>query len=529
MLIIQLPIHNLGQENPVPVAIIAAATSITLYGIYTTFWAKKFHEESRAKKLQDMPSPSMGLPYFGHIFQCSDDLPGLKFHKWHKKYGPMFRVKMGIKDWVIIGDPVIAKEIFLTNSAVTAGRPFHSFMTEYYALNQRGMTFTNPDKRWKRSRAAASNILSSKALNKFTEHIEYEISRATNHLIKISNNVGKVDVIQQVQLMTTNIFMQTCFGKRATSVDDPLFQAIVHSIDTTLMLGAPVNDLATFLPAFKRVFEFMMPIEKPMMEFIYKKRNPLYRHLIREALESGSPCIVTDIYSRKEELGFEDDDIMLFIADVINAGSDVTAMALCWILIILCNHKSWQQKIQSELDAFIEKHKRLPTFDERENFPILIATQKECIRFRPSNHIGLPHETTADMEYGGFFFPKGTILVSNTYTLNLNANEYQSPEEFLPERYMDDISMLSTSVNSKTGRDHFMFGWGRRLCPGVDLADVIMFNFMVGVLATTTIEPPLNDKGMPTYPDVHSLRNGGLVVAPAQSVLQFVERPDRLI
>ena len=65
--------------------------------------------------------------------------------------------------------------------------------------------------------------------------------------------------------------------------------------------------------------------------------------------------------------------------------------------------------------------------------------------------------------YGGYLIPKGTTLVGNTYTMNLSTNEYQSPDEFIPERYLSSQSMMSASVNATESRDHFMFGWGRQV------------------------------------------------------------------
>lgn len=43
--------------------------------------------------------------------------------EWHKKYGPLLHVKMGVLDWIFVGDPQIAHGIFVSNGASTSGRP----------------------------------------------------------------------------------------------------------------------------------------------------------------------------------------------------------------------------------------------------------------------------------------------------------------------------------------------------------------------------------------------------------------------
>lgn len=71
-------------------------------------------------------------------------------------------------------------------------------------------------------------------------------------------------------------------------------------------------------------------------------------------------------------------------------------MTMTWAFGILSVKPEIQRKIQKELDHFIETHKRMPMFSEREQFPYMIAVQRECMRFRPTATIGLPHEAAED-------------------------------------------------------------------------------------------------------------------------------------
>lgn len=47
--------------------------------------------------------------------------------KWHRQYGPILHIKMGVQDWVYISDPEVGQEVFATQGALSSGRPYLVF------------------------------------------------------------------------------------------------------------------------------------------------------------------------------------------------------------------------------------------------------------------------------------------------------------------------------------------------------------------------------------------------------------------
>lgn len=68
----------------------------------------------------------------------------------------------------------------------------------------------------------------------------------------------------------------------------------------------------------------------------------------------------------------------VFVADLIAAGADTISVSLSWMFVILSNFPDVQKKLRAEVDAFVNAHGRLPTFEERDQLPYAIAVQKEC-------------------------------------------------------------------------------------------------------------------------------------------------------
>lgn len=113
------------------------------------------------------------------------------------------------------------------------------------------------------------------------------------------------------------------------------------------------------------------------------------------------------------------------------------------------------------------------------------------------NHsLGIPHATTQDDIYEGKLIPKGTVCFPSFTALSHDPERYPNPEIFDPDRFKDDnigsaASALSTDYMK---RDHIHYGFGRRLCPGILIAEASLFIYMSRVLWGFDI------KAKPGYP-----------------------------
>ncbi|KAG6915439.1 hypothetical protein DXG01_011469 [Tephrocybe rancida] len=106
-----------------------------------------------------------------------------------------------------------------------------------------------------------------------------------------------------------------------------------------------------------------------------------------------------------------------------------------------------------------------------------------------------PHCASEDFEYKGMFIPKDTVVVLNCYTLHHNEERYPNAyvilhimtrgqrlivsvlmhfsEVFNPDRFLGDTLSCGESAKlpNVMDRDHWTFGAGRRICPGLPAAE----------------------------------------------------------
>ncbi|KAI8334338.1 cytochrome P450 [Chlamydoabsidia padenii] len=497
-----------GQHQVILASAAALATGIIIYYAASKKQQKEYGIEGAYKPI---PMPGSRLPYVGHLFSLGKS-PAVTLTKWNQELGPLIQLKMGNQNWVIIADPYIAHDIFMTNGAVTSDRPVHTFF-DYRSHFGRGIACANANKKWKQARIISLKILAPQRVKELDGLVLKEADYLVNQFITDAGRHGQIDPISYLQSFSLNVILTTNFGKRVSSIKDPLFKEIMHNVESSMKYGEAEGDLSQFLPAVKYL-DFLIGKKHLFDDLITNHRDPLYKRLIKEALESDADCLVKNVVALQEEYELDEKDIIVIMADLISGGSDTVSVSLAWMFAILSHHPQIQQKIQAEIDGFVQVHGRLPAFEER-------------IRFRSAAPLGLPHVSTEDIVVRDYLIPKGSVLVGNTIGMHMNPDVYSDPEIFNPDRFMDNTRTMSSSANGTINkRDTYLFGWGRRICPGIHLAEVEMFHVCTRLFAKCIIAPPLDKTGKEVPIDLLAAKNAGLVTQPQSYQIRFIPRPD---
>jgi len=164
-----------------------------------------------------------------------------------------------------------------------------------------------------------------------------------------------------------------------------------------------------------------------------------------------------------------------------------------------------QSRAQAELDAVIcsndDTAVRLPKFADRECLPYVNAIVKEVLRWNPSVPLGLPHMVTEDDVYQSYHIKKGTVVWANIWSILHDESVYPDPFEFRPERYLDEdgkLRQLGKAEDPATAA----FGFGRRICPGLFLADNSIFLAIATMLCVFNISKAKDQHGVEITPAV---------------------------
>lgn len=211
---------------------------------------------------------------------------------------------------------------------------------------------------------------------------------------------------------------------------------------------------------------------------------------------------------------------------MIEAGSESTSATLISCLKHLCANPRVQSCAHEELSR-ITGNLRSPKFSDKSSCHYVRSCVKEILRLRPSTNNGSPHYTTADVIYKDYLIPKGTVVSINQYALYSDPFRYKDPEEFKPERFLDDgdNNIKMDKYADPYGPDRYVWGGGKRICPGVYLAENSLFITVAKILWAFQILPPLDEHGQETALDVSdNAYENGRVTIPKPFQLRFVPR-----
>lgn len=114
--------------------------------------------------------------------------------------------------------------------------------------------------------------------------------------------------------------------------------------------------------------------------------------------------------------------------------------------------------------------------------PYTEAFLHELMRHATLAPLGVVHRTTEDTILEGCFIPKDSIVQANLSAIHNDPEVWESPEKFLPERF------LTENQEELTKKMNFLpFSYGGRHCLGESLARDELFLFLTSIVQNFSI------------------------------------------
>ncbi|EEB99019.1 hypothetical protein MPER_01370, partial [Moniliophthora perniciosa FA553] len=119
--------------------------------------------------------------------------------------------------------------------------------------------------------------------------------------------------------------------------------------------------------------------------------------------------------------GWIRDLLLAYVAgSAIEAGSETTASSITSFILFMLWYPEVLQKAREEVDRVVGSD-RLPTFEDEEQLPYVIACIKELLRCRPPTPIGVPHRSSEDAFYNDYLIPKGSLVFGNVWAMHMDS------------------------------------------------------------------------------------------------------------
>ncbi|KAF5346450.1 hypothetical protein D9756_010068 [Leucocoprinus leucothites] len=184
-------------------------------------------------------------------------------------------------------------------------------------------------------------------------------------------------------------------------------------------------------------------------------------------------------------------DLKFSASSLYGGGADTTVSAEYAFHLAMVLFPEVQRKAQAEIDAVIGND-RLPTFQDIPNLPYVGAIVTEILRWNSVAPTGVPHRATEDGIVAGYFIPKDAIIMCNLWNMLHDESIWPEPFKFSPERYL--------GANPQRNPRDICFGYGRRICPGMYLAEAALSMTIAMTLAAFNITNAMDSNGVPIVP-----------------------------
>ncbi|KAA8626752.1 CypX Cytochrome P450 [Pyrenophora tritici-repentis] len=448
-----------------------------------------------------MPPGPMPLPFLGNKLHLPKSKPWIKFQEWSKTYGPIFTIWIGRKPTVVISDPNVAAELMEKRSAKYSSRPPMIAMGEI--LWDNASILVQPyGKEWSVRRKLLHQAVTPSALRLYKPVQTAEASRLCCQLLESPENWEKL-----LERFTSSIVFCVAYGHRIDSLNAEVIRQRFEFMHVAASLNVPGKYLVESFPILKHVPDVLAPWKADIkakgrkeaaanMALVDLVRSDLTRAKSQGDDIPDSLCKLLLELREKEHIPLSDRDFSYIPASLFGAGSDTTASTLCTAFLALVTHPETLHAAHNELDAVVGPD-RSPDFTDESHLPYIRALVKEVLRWRPVAVLGgTPHASTEDDHYEGYYIPNGTTILGNSWAINLNEEYYPNAHHFDPTRFLDDaLAQRSKAPTPLTGKPHpsksghSSFGWGRRICPGANLAENSLYIALAKTLWAFDIQP----------------------------------------
>ncbi|KAJ0790147.1 putative cytochrome P450 [Helianthus annuus] len=436
------------------------------------------------------PGPRM-LPIVGYLPFLTPNLH-TQFTNMAHTYGPIFKLKLGSKLHVVINTPELAKEVVRDQDEAFSNRA-KTIAASVITNGGQDIAFSDNNANWRKLRKiSVHEMLSNKNIEANSSVRRDEVRNAIKNVF---GRIGTKVNIREITFSTeTSVLTRTIWESKGVKNNNLAAELDMMSAKIVQLLGR--MNISDFFPILAR-FD-LQGVERDS-EKIRNKLDQLFTTIIDDRIESNlkesedeeKKDFLQVLLNYKDEKGaipLSRDEIKLILLDIMIAGTETSATTVEWAMSNIMQNHNIMKKIQEELVEIVG----LNNIVEEYHLPKLKymdATIKETLRMHPIVPFLIPRSPSKTCVVGGYTIPKGCSIFLNVWSIHHDPLYWDDPLKFNPERFLTNKG--DYKGNKLT---FFPFGSGRRLCPGIPLAEKMLMLILASLLHSFDWSIPKGEK-----------------------------------
>ncbi|KAI0628180.1 cytochrome P450 [Trametes polyzona] len=461
----------------------------------------------RRRLANPYPPGPPGLPIIGSILHFPTSDFARRFHGVVRAYDGLAHFRLLGRSVVVIDSYDAANELLDKRARNYSDRP-RSVMTALTELDHIAFPLMPYGPEWRRHRQIFQQTLKHDAVhNRYRPHIQHITRDLLLSLLEDPKRFSR-----HIHHSFAASVLYIGYGIKVARDDDTYVTVLDTATRVIEDVASPGKYPVEALPVLRYLPSWLPGVRfkkdaREVRETVNAARRLLFEHgrslLANPESSNDATTMLATMVGRISSLDGpdaveEENRSTGALITAYIAGSDTSVASLKALFLAMAITPDVQKKAQEELDRVVGRN-RLPDFEDRDNLPYINAIVKELTRWNIVTPLALPHASVEDDQYKGYFIPKGSIMIANTWAISRDPAVYPDPEAFRPERFLDGDKPSSGARDPYS----YIFGFGRRICPGRYLADASLFLTCASTLHAFQISPPVDDQGRPVKLEVH--------------------------
>jgi len=466
-----------------------------------------------------LPPGPRSLPLIGNVHQLTGGHQAVTLYSWGREYGRIVYAKMFTRHVVVINTVEAAKELLEKRGVIYSDRPHFVQLIDMIGMDG-SVPLLPYGNRFRKTRRWIHDSFSNSALLAYRARQR----RETNVMLK--------GILARPNAFTSHfarfaaaLIMDIAYGHVVTSDDDELVRLGERANFEIALAGSAGSMIVDFFPILKHYPTWLpgsswkksllrtgkllnkvydIPYDAAKRQLTAGTARPSFTaKLVEKHLSSGQTTLAPQ----------DDKDIRGAASSFYSAGTETMETAMQIWLFAMVLHPDIFLKAQAEMDRVVGTA-CLPGLEDRSDLPYLNAIIKETYRWNPPVPLGIPHSSMQEDGYEGYRIPRKTMIIGNLWGMSRDENVYADAEKFLPDRFLKEDQAMDPKS--------FVFGFGRRLCPGKEFADTCVFMVAANIVATMSLITPKDEYGRQIIPEARFI--DGFASRPEEFVCSMTPR-----
>jgi cytochrome P450 len=295
----------------------------TLYGWGAVVVICIAYLANRDPRRKHLPPGPRGLPIIGNTHQLPQgDEVSQVIIDWAKKYGEVFRIRLGMTDYIYLNTPRAVKDLMDKKSNIYSGRHAMPMALDTVSDGNR-MLFMSYTKQWRELRKIMHSILTSTQAVNYQPIQMFETKQMCVDLLETPEQF-----YHHTRRYTTSVVMQVAYGHRVANWDDKDVQDIYLVIDNFTKVTAPGEWIVDSFPTLAKIPLWPLSNWKQKGREMFEHDSKIYvgfwDRLVKE-IEEGKvqDCVGLDLYNKNKDYSIIPKNMVAYtVAGVLEAGSE---------------------------------------------------------------------------------------------------------------------------------------------------------------------------------------------------------------